>query len=109
MDGRTGFRRNKRKTKSIKSYKGQEFEESHDRLQPEGTAHKEDKEIKLIVNSAVCYPQVQRRRPVASLSLSVCQMFRSAPFFFQLAKNFIAPTHHATSFLPPLFPSLVTM
>lgn len=42
MYGRTGFRKEKIKTKFMKSYKEQEIMESHNRHHPEGTWYIED-------------------------------------------------------------------
>lgn len=39
IDGGTTFRRNKRKTEFIKSYKAEEFVEVHDGLLPDGTRY----------------------------------------------------------------------
>lgn len=46
LDSRTGFGRSNKKTKHIKSNKGQEDEEGHDRLRSEGTRN-----IKEVVRS----------------------------------------------------------
>lgn len=41
--GRTGMRRDKKKTTFTKSYKGQEIDKSHDQPYPEGTWYIEKK------------------------------------------------------------------